>query len=125
MAKIERSQQLKITNEARVLRELRLERKLSLKAAGVAIGKCGSTIAHIESGRMAVPDRGDTLAKLLDAYGITNIRSFKQRVAKWEQRLTPEQEIVELLPKLPSEKVKLIRDLVKAVAEGKGIIGLT
>ena len=125
MGKIERSQQIKITTEARVLRQLRLEKKMSLREAGLAIGKCGSTIAHIESGRMAIPDKGDTLTKLLAAYGITKMKSFRQRVSKFEATLTPEEEIIELLPKLTSEKVRMIRDIVKAIAEGKSLIGVS
>ena len=43
---------------ARVLRELRIQSRLSMRKAGVVIGYTDSYISHIENGRTDVP-RGD------------------------------------------------------------------
>ena len=64
-----RSSQKRITQEAIVLRHLRLSRKLSLNKAGRLVGITGSAIAHIEGGRMEVSRaRTDTM---VEAYGYT------------------------------------------------------
>ncbi len=66
---IPRSSQKRITQEAIVLRHLRLARKLSLNKAGRLVGITGSAIAHIEGGRMEVSRaRIDTMVK---AFGYT------------------------------------------------------
>ena len=54
MAGNSRSKYIVLTDEARVLKRLRLGNGLSLHAVAKKVGKSYSTIAHIENGRMGV-----------------------------------------------------------------------
>ncbi len=64
--KLKRSQIKKITQDARILRHMRLTQKLSLNEAGRLVGISGSAIAHMEQGRMDISRaRLETLVKAL------------------------------------------------------------
>jgi len=70
-----RSQKIIVTNEARVLRALRLEHGLSMKKAGELAGVSDSLIAHTETGRLN-PPKGPNLERLLRVYGESRRRAF-------------------------------------------------
>ena len=88
----QRSKKVIMTDEARVLKRLRLERGLSLREVAENIGKNHSTIAHIEGGRMDVPS-GSRLMGLLAVYGVESHRSFTDRVRNYRERATPRDEL--------------------------------
>ena len=111
-----RSNRIIMTNEARVLKELRLASGLSMRKAGSLIGKSDSYIAHIETGRIDVPTR-DKLEKLLEIYGGMKPKSFYERVRKFKARITPRDELVELLHRGSDHQ------LMTLLTVAKGIIG--
>lgn len=118
---VERSQRLVITLEARVLKQIREAKGMSMQQAATAIGMSKPYIAHIEGGRMDVP-KEEKLMKLLSAYGISNYKSFYDRVRNFKERTTPKDELVELASRLPEEKIQVLLGLAKALAEGRAII---
>ena len=65
----ERSQQKKITSEAKILRHLRMSAELSLNDAGRVCNITGSAIAHIEQGRMDVSKK--RIETMVHGYGHT------------------------------------------------------
>ena len=67
--KLKRSQEKRITDEARILRHMRYAKKISLNQAGRLVKISGSAIAHIEQGRMDVSR--ERIRTLVDAYGYT------------------------------------------------------
>lgn len=80
-----RSARIIMTNEARVLREMRIAKGLSMRKAGQEIGVSDSYIAHVETGRMA-PPRSIKLIRFLDAYGGIKVKSFYDRVRAFRQK---------------------------------------
>lgn len=118
---LERSQKLVITIEARVLKQLREARGMTMQQAATAIGKSKPYIAHIEGGRLDVP-KGDRLTAILNAYGIATFKSFYDRVRNFRERTTPRDDLIALAGRLPDEKVQLLLGLAKALAEGRAIV---
>jgi transcriptional regulator with XRE-family HTH domain len=119
-----RSSKIILTNEARVLRELRIEAGLSMRRAGQLIGKSDSTIAHIETGRMAIPG-GARLEQLLEIYGKVKVKSFKERVRKWKKKLTKKDELLLLLERTNRQETILILGFVRSllISDRKQLIG--
>lgn len=99
-----RSARILLTNEARVLKELRSQCGLSMRQAGKLINRSDSYIAHIETGRMDSP-RGARLDRLLAVYGGMKQKSFFERVRNYEKKVTPRMEIDGLLDRLTDEKI--------------------
>jgi transcriptional regulator with XRE-family HTH domain len=107
--------------EARVLKQIREAKGMTMQQAANAIGKSKPYIAHIEGGRMDVP-KEEKLVKLLSAYGITTYKSFYDRVRNFKERTTPREELAELAGRLPEEKVQVLLGLAKALAEGRAVV---
>jgi len=103
-----------MTNEARVLKEMRMIRGLSMRQAGELVGKSDSYISQIENGRMR-PPVGDALKSLLDIYGGTSTESFYARARKHQEKLTEKDEIVELLTKTNDAEVAILLKIIKAL----------
>jgi transcriptional regulator with XRE-family HTH domain len=109
-----RSARCLMTNEARVLKEMREEAKLSMKKAGALVGKSDSYIAHIETGRMEVPE-GEKLQRLLDIYSGIKIKSFYEKVREYKKTATPRDELMELVEKMAEEKILTVLNIVKNI----------
>lgn len=107
-----RSSRAIITNEARALRELRLAYGLSMRRAGELIGVSDSYISHIENGRTDFP-RGQRLDKFLSAYGGIKQKSFYEKVRNWKDRISPLEELVELVSKLNEEKIRFLMNIAR------------
>lgn len=120
MAGNSRSKQIVLTDEAQVLKRLRVANKLSLHQVAERMGKSYSTIAHIENGRMAVPT-GDYLEKLLAVYGIAT-KTFREYVRDYGGKKTPAEEISSLVDRLSPDKVELVLKVTKSIAEGRAIL---
>ena len=105
---------VQMSNEARVLKEMRVARGLSMRQAGELYGKSDSYISQIENGRMK-PPVGDALRQLLDIYGGPTVESFYARARKHQEKLTPKDEIVELLAKTNDLETAVILKIVKAL----------
>lgn len=95
-----RSSEIIVTNEARVLRLLRISAGLSMRRAGLMISRSDTYICHIETGRMDVP-KGDRLEKLLGIYGGTKVKSFNERVRLYRHQLTAQDELLDLAQRIP------------------------
>ncbi len=109
-----RSQKIILTNEARVLRALRLEHSLSMKSAGSLVGVSDSTIAHIETGRMN-PPKGEMLAQLLKVYGGIKEKSFFERVRTFERKLTAREELTELVNRATQKQAQMLLQVAKGL----------
>lgn len=109
-----RSGRIIMTNEARVLRELRVQSGLSMRKAGELIGCSDSYISHIENGRTDVPTENN-LDKFLKIYGDIKQKSFYERVRNFELKLSPIDELVSVASKLDSEKMKILLNLSRSL----------
>lgn len=115
-----RSEQIRITNEARVLRELRQHHGLSMRSAGARIGLSDSYISHVETGRLG-PPIGEKLERLLKVYGNIKAKSFYERVRNYKKQLTPKEELVELVTHLRDEEVATVLAVVKGLTGSTSI----
>lgn len=114
MEKDRRSSRIIMTNEARVLRDLRVASKLSMKRAGELLGKSDSYIAHIETGRMDAP-KGPKLDLLLMIYGGLKQKSFYERVRKYQQTMTQKDELLSLIETASEKQAARILEITKLV----------
>lgn len=109
-----RSQKIILTNEARVLRALRIEHGLSMKSAGGLVGVSDSTIAHIETGRMNAP-KGESLARLLKVYGGIKEKSFYDRARAFERKLTAREELAQLVNRATEKQAQTLLQVAKGL----------
>lgn len=109
-----RSGRVIMTNEARVLRELRIQSRLSMRKAGVLLGCTDSYISHLENGRSDVP-KGDRLDKFLAVYGGIKQKSFYERVRRYAETKDPKIELIEMIQNLPPEKIILLSKLASSI----------
>ena len=107
-----RSTKVIMSNEARVLRDLRLKMSMTMKAAGKVIGCSDSFISHVETGRVAVPS-GERMLAFLKAYGDISGKYFRELVREYEGKEDDLDVIVELLPKLKGPQRTAVRTLVE------------
>jgi len=103
-------------DEARVLRELREERELSMRGLGASMGKSDSYVSQIENGRMDVP-KGDALEKYLEALGGIGLKGFQERVRVYRQRRAPtyRDELLEIARRASDTQVKQILLLARTL----------
>ena len=109
-----RSGRIIMTNEARILREMRIQAGLSMRQAGALVGCTDSYISHIENGRSDVP-KGDRLDKFLLAYGGVKQKSFYERVRRYMETRDPKSELIEMIQNLPTEKIILLSKLASSI----------
>ena len=109
-----RTNRVHLTNEARVLKEMRLARGLSMRQAGELYGKSDSYISQIENGRMKVPE-GEALQRLLTIYDGPMIESFYTRARIFKEKLSDKDEIVELLQKTNELETTVLLKIVRAL----------
>ena len=110
-----RSSQVVLTIECLVLKELRNNHKLSMRKAGELIGKSDTYISHIENGRMDIP-QGEKLQALLNIYGGIKIKSFKERVRLYKEKITEKDILIELIGKFDDSKIQIVLNLAKSLA---------
>ena len=109
-----RTSRVVLTNEAKILRELRVQSGLSMRKAGELIGCSDSYISHIENGRTNYPT-GRNLDKFLFIYGNIKQKSFYERVRRYTETINPRQELLDLIKSIPEEKVKKAIQLLKEI----------
>ena len=110
-----RSQKIIITNEARVLRALRLEHGLSMKKAGALVGVSDSTIAHIETGRMNAP-QGPALDRLLKVDGNIQAKSFYERVRNYKPTAsTAKERLLELVQRANEDQAVILLNVAQGL----------
>lgn len=100
-----------ISREGLALKELRLRSGLSMKAAGLAVGRSDSFISHLENGRLDIPSE-QLLEALLNVYGGMKIKSFFERARKIDARFALIQEINSHLDQLSQPDLEAVLDLV-------------
>lgn len=122
MAGNSRSKRIVITPEAETLKRLRIASGLSLKDVAIHVGKNHSTIAHIENGRMAVPS-GEYLESIVSAFGITT-KTFREYVRTHGGKMSPEEQINELLKRMSPEKVNLVLTVARKIADGSAVVAV-
>jgi transcriptional regulator with XRE-family HTH domain len=108
-----RSDRIEMTDEARVLKILRSETKLSMKKVADLIGMSDSYIAHVETGRIDVPE-GEKLNRLLKVY-CTQRGTFRERVRTFAVQITPELELMEMVYRLRPHEMKTLVALAKSM----------
>ena len=112
---LRRSAKIILTNEGRVLRQLRLEHGLSMKRAAALIGISDSSVAHVEHGRLNAP-KGPRLERFLRVYGDIKVKSFYERVRTFENHpLTPKQELAEILERANDQQTRVILTVAKGL----------
>lgn len=109
-----RSARIIMTNEARVLKDLRLYHGYSMRKAGELMGLSDSYIAHLETGRMDVP-KGEKLDRILAVYGGIKAKSFYERVRNYQEKITPRDELLEIIERLPDDKVPIVLNIAKSL----------
>ena len=109
-----RSARVIMTNEARALKELRLSYGYSMRKAGELLGLSDSYIAHLETGRLDVP-KGLKLERILAIYGGIKPKSFYERVRNFQQKLTPRDELMETIKRLPDDKIPIVLNIAKSI----------
>ncbi|MBF0298929.1 MAG: helix-turn-helix domain-containing protein [Oligoflexia bacterium] len=113
--KNKRSARIIMTNEARVLKQLREESGLSMRAAGQKIGLSDSYIAHLENGRIDIPKKAEKLERILAIYGGIKIKSFYERAQNFKEKITPKDEIKELVSRANDHQVTTLLTIVKSI----------
>ena len=110
--KYRRTSEIKISNEARLLRKIRLDRGISIREASRRLGKSESYLRHVENGRLDVPKK-DELKKILSVYQVS-FRQFNLR-NKSEVELDPYIELKQLIQEIPVDKVPIVLSVVRSL----------
>ena len=118
-----RSNRVVMTNAARVLKEIREERKqklghrsYSMRAVSKRLSRSNAWLSHIENGRADVPS-DHRLDALLDLYGLKR-KSFIERVRLYKQRVTSRSELHDLIDSLDADKVRLVLVFARSIVGG-------
>jgi len=96
-----------MTDEARVLKQMRIERGLSMREAGSLMGWSDTYVSHIENGRVDVPE-GERLEKMLIAYGGMSKKSFIEKIRRFRIEQTPLDDLNELIPRLTRDQIQAV-----------------
>jgi transcriptional regulator with XRE-family HTH domain len=112
-----RTSKVMLTNECRVLKQLREEAGLSMRAAGLRhLNVSSSMISQIENGRERFPDTA-RLQPILDAYGGLKVKSFWERVRVYKHQSSAIEELHDLVERLQGHQAAVALAVVKAVLE--------
>jgi transcriptional regulator with XRE-family HTH domain len=114
-AKPGRSARVLLTPEARVLKQLREKKKLSMRELGQILGVSDSYISQVENGRSNPPE-GARLEEWLKPLGAPSIKYFGELCRTWEAGKSDQEKIADLLPKLKSRDLKVVLKLAQALA---------
>jgi transcriptional regulator with XRE-family HTH domain len=116
-----RSRKVIMTDEARVLKDLRLAAGLGLREAARRWGRSHTLLAQLETGRLDVP-KGERLDRLLEIYGVSSYKSFYDRVRNYKEKVTPQEHLLEIAEKLDAQKLNLLLTIAVRIAEGKAVL---
>jgi transcriptional regulator with XRE-family HTH domain len=100
-----------MTNEARVLKELRVKSGLSMREAATQIGVSSSLVSQIENGRENFP-KAEKLVRFLSIYNVSP-ETFRKRVLNFKEKTTDLEIVMNALPRLSKVKIKLVRALIE------------
>jgi transcriptional regulator with XRE-family HTH domain len=111
-----RTSKVMLTIECRVLKQLREEAGLSMRAAGLRLNVSSSMISQIENGREKFPDTA-RLQPILDVYGGLKMKSFWERVRLYKHQSSAIDELHDLVDRLQRHQAAVALAVVKAVLE--------
>ena len=112
-----RTKKVILTNEARILRQMRIAKGLSMRAAGAAVGRSDSYISQIENGRMSIPGKS-MLEKILEAYGGgIKVRSFYERARLLKNQRTTKEHLIEIVEKLNDQQADTVLAVAKSLLQ--------
>ncbi|MGB0454065.1 MAG: helix-turn-helix domain-containing protein [Bacteriovoracaceae bacterium] len=100
-----RTEEIKLTKEARVLKELRLLSGFSIRESARRLAKSEAYLRHIEKGRLDVPS-GEDLQSILDVYGVSK-RLFNSKCKQTTDE-SVEDQLIKLVKSLGLEKQKVL-----------------
>lgn len=110
-----RTEKIIMSNEARVLRQMRISKGLSMRAAGKLIGRSDSFISQVENGRMPISG-SPMLEKILNAYGDgIKVKSFYEKARLLKHLLTPKEELLGLIARLNDLQTRTVLMVVKGL----------
>jgi transcriptional regulator with XRE-family HTH domain len=111
-----RTARVVMCDEARVLKKMRKECGLSMRALGMNLGKSDSYISQIENGRMDIP-KEMALEQYLVALGGINLKAFQERVRRFRQERAPtdRDELLEIARRANESQVKQILLLARTL----------
>jgi len=115
-SKEKRHHKVIITPEAKALREMRLDKELSIREVCKLLGKSEGFLRHIETGRRDFP-RKIVLETILKVYEAT-YKMFRHKVTavmEAESKLGPKEELKELIDRLPEDKVNVVLAMVRGL----------
>ena len=104
--KYRRTSEVRLTNEARLLTQLREEKKLSIRAVASIIGKSESYLRHIEKGRLDIPSEKQ-LREILETYEVS-LRQFKTRLKGFKIKKGPREELYKIVRYADNESISTI-----------------
>jgi transcriptional regulator with XRE-family HTH domain len=102
-----------MTDEARVLKLLRSEARLSMRQVAQLVGLSDAYVAHLETGRIDVPG-DDKLKRLLKVYG-TRLGTFRERARSYRLQVTPEQELLELIKRMRDKEIATVLAVARSL----------
>jgi transcriptional regulator with XRE-family HTH domain len=108
-----RSDRIVMTDEARVLKLLRQEAKLSMRKAGNAVGVSDTYIAHLEHGRIDVPT-DNKLNRLLKVYRVRK-GTFDERVRNYSLVQQPQDQLQELILRMREGEIKTLLAVAQSI----------
>ena len=111
-----RTSKVMLTIECRVLKQLREEAGLSMRAAGLRLNVSSSMISQIENGRERFPDTA-RLQPILDAYGGLKVKGFWERVRVFKHQSSSIDELHDLVERLQSHQAIVALAVVRAILE--------
>jgi len=114
--KEKRHNKVVMTSEAIALREIRIEKGLSIREAAKALNKSEATLRHIETGRRDFPKQ-PLLETVLKVFGVT-YKMFRHRVVAVESKkgvLGPREELKKMIDRLPDDKVQVVLTVVRGL----------
>ena len=110
-----RSARVLLTPEARVLKQLREKKNLSMRELGQILGVSDSYVSQVENGRANHPE-GARLEEWLKPLGAPSLKYFGELCRTWEAGKSDQEKIQDLLPKLKGRDLRIVLRLAQALA---------
>ena len=107
-----RTSEVRLTNEARILRSIREEREISIREVAKDLGYSESYIRHIEKGRLDVPD-GELLRKLLTHYDVS-YRQFRKR-SQGKVEVDKKEECISIINTLDRQSLSMVWNILSSI----------
>ncbi|NUN06140.1 MAG: helix-turn-helix domain-containing protein [Bdellovibrio sp.] len=113
-----RSQQVVLSKEGLVLKQLRIKHNLTMKKAAAKSGLSDTMISFIENGRAELPKSNDTLEQLLKVYGGISKKYFYELVRDFKEDDDDLLYLSKILPRLSPDDLKFVRQVIEMRLKG-------